>query len=127
MQTIKAGDTAVVFNSTLEKVDDDEVWTLTDATVDFYVKRGSTVYGPFSATVISESARTVKYQVATGFPTTPGTYSQEWRVVFSDGSELTFPNEDYNKFTIKARLSGESGVIGTGIGTWVIGSTFIVG
>lgn len=113
MNTIKSGDTSIKFDSTLSIDSEDNItsssygWTLSGATVTFLVKkrRGSVVFSA-NATIISASARTVRFQrsVSDGFPTTPGKYSTEWLVVFSDGSRLTFPGDNYNDFTIKRNL-----------------------
>jgi len=103
VQTIKVGDTAIQFTSTLIK-DDGEAWALSGATVYFVLRKGDTSY-VFDAEIVSTSDKVVRYVLdETEFPTEPGIYSQEWKVVFADTTELRFPNDGYNRFALKKNL-----------------------
>jgi len=103
MQTIKAGDTAIQFTSTLIK-DDSEVWTLSGASVYFVLRKGDDSY-VFDAEIVSTADKVVRYVLdESEFPTEPGIYSQEWKVVFADDTILRFPNDGYNRFAIKNNL-----------------------
>lgn len=101
---IKAYDTAIIFTATLTS--DDEPVTLTGATVRFLLKLGSGSVFSATATIVSATAGTVSYTPGVGFPTTAGVYDQEWEVVFSNGTILTFPNSRHNKVEIIRDLDG---------------------
>lgn len=101
---MKSGDTAIEFTSTLIKDDSDESWSLSGADVFFVIRNKDQVY-VLEAEVVSAIERKVKYVVdAAEFPTEPGEYKQEWKVVFSDNTELRFPSETFNKFNIRPNL-----------------------
>lgn len=99
--TIKAYDTAITFTSTLET--NGVAQNLTGATVQFILKRSATVFSA-AATIVSATAGTVRYSPGGGFPTTVGTYKQEWEVTFGDSTILTFPSSSYNEVVIIADL-----------------------
>jgi hypothetical protein len=101
-QTIKSGDTAIQFTSTLIK-DDGLAWTLEGSTVSFILKKGS-YYESFPAEIVFAAAKVVRYTVDENFPTEPGLYVQEWKVEFDDGTILRFPSNNYNRFSIKSNL-----------------------
>lgn len=101
--TIKSGDTAIEFTSTLVIVSDDE-WSLTNTDVRFLLKKGNIAYS-FDATVVDANARTVKYIPGAGFPKQPGKYIQEWEVTFSNDTTLTFPCEGANYVIIENDLN----------------------
>lgn len=104
MGTIKSGDTAIRFSSTLVKEDSTEEWTLAGADV-YFVLKNKTDSFVFDADVVSATEHTVEYIVDEAeFPTDPGEYAQEWKVVFSDNSILRFPNDSNNTFNIKRNL-----------------------
>jgi hypothetical protein len=104
METIKSGDTAIEFTSTLIKEDSNESWTLAGATV-YFVLKNKTESFVFDADIVSETDKTVRYIVdPLEFPTDPGEYAQEWKVVFSDNTILRFPNGTNNLFNIKRNL-----------------------
>jgi hypothetical protein len=103
---VKRHDTAIEFNATLEK--DGSPVDLTGATsVRFHMKKGATVYEA-DATVVTPASGTVKFTVfgaTPAFPTTLGTWDQEWQVVFADGSKLSFPSGTNNAVEIVADLN----------------------
>lgn len=102
--SIKAGDTGIEFTATLKRGGD--AVDLTSATIKFLLRNRATA-AAFSAaaTIVSAESGTVRYVPGAGFPTTPGTYSQEWEVTFPDTSVLTFPSAGYNTLVIDDDLN----------------------
>lgn len=105
--TIKSQDKAMSFETFLLK-NGAVPSNLADATgVNFLMKRvesPGTAYS-FSATLESASTGKVSVEIPTGFPTAPGTYKQEWEVIFPTAKPLTFPSEGYNTIIILADLN----------------------
>ena len=94
---IKANDTGQIFDGTLT-IEGTAV-NLSGATVLMLLKLVESPYTAYSlsASVVSAAAGTVRcLATVSGFPTTPGTYKQEWEVTFSDTTKLTFPSNGYN-------------------------------
>ncbi len=58
-----------------------------------------------SATILGASSGYVEYAWPTGYPPSGGTYYAEWRATFSNGKQLTVPNDGYVVFHINQRLS----------------------
>jgi hypothetical protein len=53
-----------------------------------------------TAAVLSDPPGTVEYQWVIEDTAVSGNFSGEWEVTFPSGRKLTFPNENYIKFTI---------------------------
>ena len=101
---IKSGDTAISFDGTLTQ--NGSAVDLTSATVKFLLKhRTSGTAYVLNAIVIDAEAGTVRYVPGVGFPTTAGTYNQEWEVTFADTTVLTFPSSGYNALIITDDLN----------------------
>jgi len=107
-QELVSGDTALKFTSVLEKINDTGPWTLVGATIEFLIKRGTTV-DVFPATLVDDTNKVVEYEVGVGFPEDIGEYLQVWRVTFPDGKRLTFPTTP-NDFTINGDFDGAPGI-----------------
>lgn len=104
---IKAFDTAIDFTLTAEL--DGTAVDLTGATVKFLLKSttaGATAFEG-AATLDDAENGVVIYSPSGQFPTTAGTYEQEWEVTQSDGTVLTFPLTYKNKVVIIEDLNGE--------------------
>ncbi len=85
----------------------DSVVDVTGATVRFImnVKGGDTVIDE-SAVIVDAVAGVVKYIWQDEDTATPGNYSGEFEVKFSDGREETFPNSTHIKIKIFPDLGG---------------------
>ena len=104
---VKAFDTGIDFTLTAEL--DGTALDLTGATVLFLIKStadGATVFSA-AATLDDAENGVVIYSPSGLFPTTAGTYEQEWEVTQSDGTVITFPLTYKNKVVIIEDLNGE--------------------
>jgi len=96
---IKSFDTAIVFSDTLTI--DGVAADLSSTTVLFILKAADDTVFSAAATVDADpTTGAVTYVPSAGFPTTAGSYKQEWEVTFLDTTKLTFPSDGYNKVTI---------------------------
>lgn len=100
--TIKSSDKAMSFETTLI-VDGAVAPNLGDATgINFLMKKVESPFTAYSFTATLDNAATgaASVEIPTGFPTAPGTYKQEWEVIFPTSKPLTFPSDGYNTIII---------------------------
>lgn len=100
--TIKQNDTGVALQVTCYPVEADEVVVgttvpvdLTGSSVTFTMKAGtSTIIDHAAASIVNSVSGIVKYQWATADTATAGRRHGWFRVTFSDGTKVSFPNDD---------------------------------
>ena len=100
---IKQGDTARVFQDTLTI--DGEAMDLTGASVAFVMMNvcsGEAQRG--TASIISATAGTVRYQPTTTNVATVGRYRAEWEITYVGGKIQTVPEEGYIDIWIQTQL-----------------------
>lgn len=108
--TTKAKDTGQQFTNPAGQplTKDGVIVDLTGATILFLLRLKSSPYTKYSLLAAIDGTATagnVKYVIGSGYPTTPGSYDQEWEVTLSSGKILTFPNEGYNTLEIEEDLN----------------------
>lgn len=77
---------------------------LSDATVEFFMRKGSTVISGTADVIIGVVGR-VAYTTEPDELAVAGTYKQEWKVTFGDGRIYTYPSKGYNKVVVVADLN----------------------
>jgi hypothetical protein len=102
---LKAGDTKPSISATLT-VGGAPVGDLTGAAVRFRLREQASgvlkVDAP--AVIVNPATCAVRYDWLAGDTDTPGRYLAEWGVVYSDGSEQTVPNANFERVRIGRRL-----------------------
>lgn len=99
---IKQNDTTPAIKATL-KDGDGTVINLTDATVNFHMRKvgSSTTNVDASATIVSPATSgIVQYSWSGSDTANTGLYSAEFEVIYGDGRIETFPNSDYIRVEI---------------------------
>ena len=77
------------------------VINLSGAAVEFiYRAKPSGILNIKNATIVSGDAGIVQYAWTSGDVNTAGVYWCEWRTTFSDGKQMSFPNDSYITFEI---------------------------
>lgn len=81
---------------------------LTGAAVKFLMRSAndpSVVKVNAAANILDALNGKVSYTWAAGDTNTAGDYYVEWQVIFSNGSEATFPSDSYQVFTITPEIA----------------------
>ena len=102
---IKQANTLPVYTDTLTDASGNVI-NLTGATVTFHMTNmfaGNVVNA--TATIVNAALGQVSYSWQSGDTSIPGTYSAEWAVVFSGGSQETFPLTGYRTIEILPDIS----------------------
>lgn len=103
---MKQGDTGNPIRAILR--DGDGAINLTNATVRFTMRAlgsSSLKVNRQTATTVSASAGSVRYNWAAADIDTPGVYECEWEITFQDGTILTVPDTGYDRVEIADDLA----------------------
>jgi len=101
---IKQGDTDPDITATLED-QNGTAFDLTDCTVKFHMKKGTTTKVDAAATITDASGGEVKYSWLAADTDTAGKYSCEWEITKSDGQIETVPNASHDIVLITKQLA----------------------